>query len=95
MAETTADTAVQKLAELESVAVRFAGDSGDGSQLVGLQFTNTLTKYTRVEEGLHLMLFRVLDTQMIGGIGILFSIKRLNRVVIGVRARDPLISNSC
>ena len=41
MAETAADTPAQELAELESVAIRFAGDSGDGSQLVGLQFTNT------------------------------------------------------
>src|SRR5438876_10632674 len=27
--------------ELESVAIRFAGDSGDGMQLTGSQFTNT------------------------------------------------------
>src|SRR5690349_1846123 len=27
--------------ELESVAIRFAGDSGDGMQLAGTQFTNT------------------------------------------------------
>ena len=27
--------------ELDRVTIRFAGDSGDGSQLVGLQFTNT------------------------------------------------------
>src|SRR5713101_7004983 len=27
--------------ELESVAIRFAGDSGDGMQLTGTQFTNT------------------------------------------------------
>ena len=26
--------------ELESVAIRFAGDSGDGMQLTGTQFTN-------------------------------------------------------
>ena len=41
MAETAADIPAQELAELESVVIRFAGDSGDGSQLVGLQFTNT------------------------------------------------------
>lgn len=35
----TAATAV--LEELESVAIRFAGDSGDGMQLTGTQFTNT------------------------------------------------------
>jgi 2-oxoglutarate ferredoxin oxidoreductase subunit alpha len=27
--------------ELESVVIRFAGDSGDGMQLTGTQFTNT------------------------------------------------------
>src|SRR5690349_17912551 len=27
--------------ELESVAIRFAGDSGDGMQVTGTQFTNT------------------------------------------------------
>src|SRR5262245_31493468 len=27
--------------ELEAVAIRFAGDSGDGMQLTGTQFTNT------------------------------------------------------
>ena len=31
----------QLLEELESVAIRFAGDSGDGMQLTGTQFTNT------------------------------------------------------
>lgn len=31
----------QILEELESVAIRFAGDSGDGMQLTGTQFTNT------------------------------------------------------
>src|SRR6476659_10432902 len=34
---TAAKTAVQ---ELESVAIRFCGDSGDGMQLAGTQFTN-------------------------------------------------------
>ena len=31
----------QEIEELESVAIRFAGDSGDGMQLTGDQFTNT------------------------------------------------------
>src|SRR6185503_4474765 len=30
-----------ELEEVESVAIRFAGDSGDGMQLTGTQFTNT------------------------------------------------------
>ena len=30
----------RKVQELESVAIRFAGDSGDGMQLAGTQFTN-------------------------------------------------------
>jgi 2-oxoglutarate ferredoxin oxidoreductase subunit alpha len=29
------------LEELETVTIRFAGDSGDGMQLTGTQFTNT------------------------------------------------------
>ena len=29
------------LQELDSIVVRFAGDSGDGMQLTGTQFTNT------------------------------------------------------
>src|SRR5260370_10840914 len=37
--ETEQDEAVFE--ELESVAIRFAGDSGDGMQLTGTQFTNT------------------------------------------------------
>jgi len=38
----TSDSAKQTQVEvLESVAVRFAGDSGDGMQLTGTQFTNT------------------------------------------------------
>ncbi|MFQ5408692.1 MAG: 2-oxoacid:acceptor oxidoreductase subunit alpha [Anaerolineales bacterium] len=37
--ETTHDEAVHE--ELESVVIRFAGDSGDGMQLTGTQFTNT------------------------------------------------------
>ena len=31
----------REVEELESVAIRFAGDSGDGMQLTGTQFTNT------------------------------------------------------
>src|SRR5258705_4854545 len=35
-------TQVEKnLEELETVTIRFAGDSGDGMQLTGTQFTNT------------------------------------------------------
>src|SRR5438046_6048416 len=48
MAEISVDPRVQAAAEsskgefeeLESVAIRFAGDSGDGMQLAGTQFTN-------------------------------------------------------
>ena len=29
------------LEEVETVTIRFAGDSGDGMQLTGTQFTNT------------------------------------------------------
>ncbi len=32
---------MQEIEELESVAIRFAGDSGDGMQLTGTQFTTT------------------------------------------------------
>jgi len=32
---------MHEVEELESVAIRFAGDSGDGMQLTGTQFTNT------------------------------------------------------
>ena len=31
----------KKVSELESVVIRFAGDSGDGMQLTGTQFTNS------------------------------------------------------
>ena len=31
----------KNLEELETVTIRFAGDSGDGMQLTGTQFTNT------------------------------------------------------
>ena len=31
---------MQEIEELVSVAIRFAGDSGDGMQLTGTQFTN-------------------------------------------------------
>lgn len=43
MAETTADSAATGVfvEEFDSVAIRFAGDSGDGSQLIGGQFANT------------------------------------------------------
>src|SRR5438552_3608530 len=45
MAETTVGQASTEPEEwpeeLESVAIRFAGDSGDGMQLTGTQFTNT------------------------------------------------------
>src|SRR4029077_10030000 len=35
------ETSNGQFEELESVAIRFAGDSGDGMQLAGTQFTNT------------------------------------------------------
>jgi 2-oxoglutarate ferredoxin oxidoreductase subunit alpha len=35
------DLSQELIEELESVAIRFAGDSGDGMQLTGTQFTNT------------------------------------------------------
>jgi 2-oxoglutarate ferredoxin oxidoreductase subunit alpha len=49
MAETSVDQSARGISvvengqfeELESVAIRFAGDSGDGMQLTGTQFTNT------------------------------------------------------
>ncbi len=44
MAETPVDENAEQaegLAEVEAVAVRFAGDSGDGSQLIGGEFANT------------------------------------------------------
>ena len=37
----TPDRSQELFEELESVAIRFAGDSGDGMQLTGTQFTNT------------------------------------------------------
>ena len=33
-------TATEEFTELDSVVVRFSGDSGDGMQLTGTQFTN-------------------------------------------------------
>src|SRR4028118_1691114 len=39
--EATPGLSPEILEELESVAIRFAGDSGDGMQLTGTQFTNT------------------------------------------------------
>lgn len=35
------ETKVEEVIELESVVVRFSGDSGDGMQLTGMQFTDT------------------------------------------------------
>jgi 2-oxoglutarate ferredoxin oxidoreductase subunit alpha len=40
MAETMKDKETF-IEELESIVIRFAGDSGDGMQLTGTQFTNT------------------------------------------------------
>src|SRR3989338_3552682 len=34
-------TSEKKVTQLESVVIRFAGDSGDGMQLTGTQFTNS------------------------------------------------------
>src|SRR5215212_5021351 len=36
-----ADVRERDVEELETVTIRFAGDSGDGMQLTGTQFTNT------------------------------------------------------
>src|SRR6185436_12936720 len=36
-----ADARERDVEELETVTIRFAGDSGDGMQLTGTQFTNT------------------------------------------------------
>lgn len=41
MATDTLQTARKSLVDLEDATVRFAGDSGDGMQLAGTQFTNT------------------------------------------------------
>jgi 2-oxoglutarate/2-oxoacid ferredoxin oxidoreductase subunit alpha len=42
MAETPVEAeSVEGLTEVEAIAVRFAGDSGDGSQLIGSEFANT------------------------------------------------------
>src|SRR5512134_614538 len=35
------DTEPKHIEEVETVTIRFAGDSGDGMQLTGTQFTNT------------------------------------------------------
>jgi 2-oxoglutarate ferredoxin oxidoreductase subunit alpha len=35
------DKSTRNVIEVESVTIRFAGDSGDGMQLTGTQFTNT------------------------------------------------------
>src|SRR5882672_11860799 len=39
--EPPVETIDKNLEELETVTIRFAGDSGDGMQLTGTQFTNT------------------------------------------------------
>ncbi len=39
------DAGTDQIEELERVTIRFAGDSGDGMQLAGLQFTNTSAMY--------------------------------------------------
>src|SRR3982750_2399485 len=39
--ENPAETIDKHLEELDTVTIRFAGDSGDGMQLTGTQFTNT------------------------------------------------------
>ncbi|HEX8923072.1 MAG TPA: 2-oxoacid:acceptor oxidoreductase family protein, partial [Pyrinomonadaceae bacterium] len=39
--ETPSEQAEKDFEELETVTIRFAGDSGDGMQLTGTQFTNT------------------------------------------------------
>src|SRR5882672_11154341 len=39
--EPPVETIDKQLVEIENVTIRFAGDSGDGMQLTGTQFTNT------------------------------------------------------
>ncbi|MEJ7616780.1 MAG: 2-oxoacid:acceptor oxidoreductase subunit alpha [Pyrinomonadaceae bacterium] len=39
--ETPPESAAKHLEEIDTVTIRFAGDSGDGMQLTGTQFTNT------------------------------------------------------
>lgn len=41
MSETVTQEQEDQFEELESIVIRFAGDSGDGMQLTGTQFTNT------------------------------------------------------
>ena len=41
MNDSALQTATKPIGELDSVVVRFAGDSGDGMQLAGTQLTNT------------------------------------------------------
>jgi 2-oxoglutarate/2-oxoacid ferredoxin oxidoreductase subunit alpha len=41
VSDSTADGALKELLDVESIAIRFAGDSGDGSQLIGGEFANT------------------------------------------------------
>src|SRR6186713_55954 len=40
MSATATAPSARKVQEVESVVIRFCGDSGDGMQLVGTQFTN-------------------------------------------------------
>ena len=40
MTSDVADHAPEEITELERVTIRFAGDSGDGMQLTGSQFTS-------------------------------------------------------
>ena len=41
MASVETEDKEKQVVELENVTIRFAGDSGDGMQLTGTQFTNT------------------------------------------------------
>ena len=41
MSDSVLQTTTKPIEELDSVIVRFAGDSGDGMQLAGTQLTNT------------------------------------------------------
>jgi 2-oxoglutarate ferredoxin oxidoreductase subunit alpha len=45
MATTTASTAAKKREVIEKAVIRFCGDSGDGMQITGSQFTNTVALY--------------------------------------------------
>src|SRR5262245_61900018 len=41
----TAEAPIRKRERLEQAVIRFAGDSGDGMQITGSQFTNTVALY--------------------------------------------------